>query len=220
VLVDAKSAMKRKPSLVVLALTAAAVYPAAAHASFAPRVSVNIDPATPHARPAIEATLTETAGDTPPKRFTLSFPSGFTLKHPSGVQTCAAAKRRAGRCSRASEIGSVAALLPTGARLRGTVNLARRGKQREIAVLLRGRDGMPQMGFVGYSKVSPTGASQLTLDQLPNVPMSSLTVRLTGGTRGMVTTPRACGSSMLQGLFTSQLGELAVGLSPVQIAGC
>jgi hypothetical protein len=204
VLVDAKSAMKRKPSLVVLALTAAAVYPAAAHASFAPRVSVNIDPATPHARPAIEATLTETAGDTPPKRFTLSFPSGFTLKHPSGVQTCAAAKRRAGRCSRASEIGSVAALLPTGARLRGTVN----------------RDGMPQMGFVGYSKVSPTGASQLTLDQLPNVPMSSLTVRLTGGTRGMVTTPRACGSSMLQGLFTSQLGELAVGLSPVQIAGC
>ena len=108
--------MKRSPSALVVALAAVAAFPAAAHASFAPRVSVNIDPATPHARPAIEATLTETAGDTPPKRFTLSFPRGFTLKHPAGVQTCAAAKRRAGRCSRASEIGSVAALLPTGER--------------------------------------------------------------------------------------------------------
>jgi hypothetical protein len=212
--------MKRKPSLVVAALAAAAVFPAAAHASFAPRVSVNIDPATPHARPAIEATVTEAAGDTPPKRFTLAFPSGFALKHPSGVKTCAAAKRRSGRCSRASEIGSVSAVLPSGERLRGTINLARRGKQREIAVLLRGKAGMPQMGFVGYSKVSPTGASQLTLDQLPNVALSSLTVRLTGGTRGMVTTPKACGSSMVQGLLTSQLGEFAVGLSPVQIAGC
>jgi hypothetical protein len=213
--------MKRKPSaLVVVALAALAGSPAAAHASFAPRVSVNIDPATPHARPAIETTVTEAAGDTPPKRFTLSFPRGFTLKHPSGVETCAASKRRSGRCSRASEIGSVAAVLPTGEHLRGTVNLARRGKQREIAVLLRGKAGMPQMGFVGYSKVSPLGASQLTLDQLPNVPLSSLTVRLTGGTRGMVTTPKACGGSMVQGLLTSQLGELAVGLSPVQIAGC
>jgi|tagenome__1003787_1003787.scaffolds.fasta_scaffold20977594_3 hypothetical protein len=213
--------MKRKPSaLVVVALMTIAGFPAAAHASFAPRVSVNIDPATPHARPAVETTLTETAGDTPPKRFTLSFPRGFALKHPSGVKTCAAAKRRSGRCSRASEIGSVAAVLPTGAHLRGTVNLARRGKSREIAVLLHGAAGMPQMSFVGYSKVAPTGASQLTLDELPNVPLSSLTVRLTGGTRGMVTTPRACGSSMVQGLLTSQLGELAVGLSPVQIAGC
>jgi hypothetical protein len=212
--------MKRKPSLAVAALAAVAVFPAAAHASFAPRVSVNIDPATPHARPAIETTLTEVAGDTPPKRFTLAFPRGFALKHPSGVETCAAKKRRSGRCSRASEIGSVAAVLPSGEHLRGTVNLARRGKQREIAVLLRGTAGMPDMGFVGYSKVSSTGASQLTLDQLPNVPLSSLTVRLTGGTRGMVTTPRTCGASTVQGLLTSQLGELAVGLSPVQIAGC
>jgi hypothetical protein len=212
--------MKRKPSLVVLALLAVAVFPAAAHASFAPRVSVNIDPATPHARPAVEATVTEAAGDTPPKRFTLSFPRGYKLQHPSGVKTCSAALRRSNRCSRASEIGSVAAVATTGERLRGTVNLARRGKSREIAVLLKGIAGMPEMSFVGYSRVSPTGASQLTLDQLPNVALSSLTVRLTGGTRGMVTTPRGCGSSMVQGLLTSQLGELAVGLSPVEIAGC
>ena len=212
--------MKGKPSLVVLALTAVAVFPAAAHASFAPRVSVNIDPATPHARPAIEATVSEAAGDTPPKRFTLSFPRGFRLQHPAGVKTCSAALRRSKRCARSSEIGSVAAVAPTGERLRGTVNLARRGRSREIAVLLKGVAGMPEMSFVGYSRVSPTGASQLTLDQLPNVALSSLTVRLTGGTRGMVTTPRGCGSSMVQGLLTSQLGELAVGLSPVKIAGC
>jgi hypothetical protein len=213
--------MKRKPSaLVVVALALAAACPAAAHASFAPRLSLSIDPATPHARPAIEATVMESAGDTPPRRFTLAFPTGFALKHPSGVQTCSASLRRASRCSRASEIGSVAAVMPSGERLRGTVNLARRGKRREIAVLLRGRAGLPQMGFVGYSKVSPTGASQLTLDQLPNVALASLTVRLTGGTRGMVTTPGGCGSQTVQGLLTSQLGELAVGLSPVQIAGC
>ena len=213
--------MKCKPSaLVVTALAALAVCPVAAHASFAPRVSLNIDPATPHARPAISATVTESAGDTPPRRFTLSFPRGFALKHPSGVETCTVRQRRAGHCRRASEIGSVAALTPAGAHLRGTVNLARHGKRREIAVLLRGTDGMPDMGFVGYSRVSAAGVSQLTLDGLPNVPLTSLTVRLTGGTRGLVMTPRGCGSSTVQGLLTSQLGELAVGLTPVQIAGC
>jgi hypothetical protein len=48
---------------------------------------VSVDPATPHAVPAVEATLLESPGDTPPRRFTLSFPAGFGLKHPHGVQS-------------------------------------------------------------------------------------------------------------------------------------
>jgi hypothetical protein len=213
--------MKHKPSVVVaLVLAAVAAWPAASQASFAPRVLVNIDPAAPHAAPAIDATVIEPSGDTPPRRFTLAFPSGFALKHPSGVETCTSRQRRKQHCRRASEIGSVSAVTPAGVRLRGTVNMARRGRQREIAVLLRGGPGIPDQGFVGYARLGPSGGPQVTLDRLPNMALSSLTVRLTGGTRGLVSTPRGCGASTVQGLLTSQLGEMAVGLSAVQIAGC
>jgi hypothetical protein len=213
--------MKHKPSVVIaLVLAAVALWPAAAPASFAPRVSLNISPATPRATPTIDATLIEAVGDTPPRRFTLSFPRGFALKHPSGVETCSSRQRRAKKCHRASEIGSVSAVTPAGVRLHGTVNMARKGRSREIAVLLRGVGSIPDTGFVGYARVSPLGSPQLTLDRLPNMALSSLTVRLTGGKRGLVATPRGCGAKTVQGLLTSQLGELAVGLSPVQIAGC
>jgi hypothetical protein len=212
--------MKHRPSVVALALAVALGCPAAAQASFAPRLSLNISPATPKATPTIDATLIEPAGDTPPRRFTLSFPRGFALKHPSGVETCAARQLRAHRCRPASEIGSVAAVTPDGVRLRGTVNMARKGRQREIAVLLRGVGVIPDTGFVGYARVGPSGGPQVTLDGLPNMALGSLTLRLTGGKRGLVSTPRGCGASIVQGLLTSQLGELAVGQSAVQIAGC
>jgi hypothetical protein len=213
--------MKPRPSIVIVALVGAlALFPTAARAAFAPRLALSVDPATPHAMPSIDATVLENAGDTPPKRFTLSFPKGFSLRHPSGVKTCSARQRRAQRCLRASEIGSIMAMTPTGVRLRGTVNLAQHGRQRQIVAMVHSAAGIPDFSFVGYTKVGPTGGSQVTLDGLPNLPLASLTVRLTGGTRGLVRTPAGCGDNMVQGMLTSQLGELAVGLSPVSIAGC
>jgi len=214
--------MKHKPSVLIVALTSVLLaFPAIAQAAFAPRVSVSVDPATPAARPAIEATVFETSGDTPPKRFTLAFPAGFALKHPSGVKACKPRQRRAGRCRRSSEIGSLEAVTVSGVRLRGTVNLARHGRRRQIIGVVKGRAaGLPNLSFVGYARLGPAGSPQVTLDGLPNVPLVSLTVRLTGGRRGLLSTPKGCGTQTVQGLLTSQLGELAIGLSAVQIAGC
>jgi hypothetical protein len=213
--------MQHKPFIVIFALVAAlAAWPAAAHAAFAPRLALTVDPATPHSTPALDATVTENAGDTPPRRFTLSFPAGFRLRHPSGVKTCTVRQRRAERCLRASEIGSILAITPTGVRMRGTVNLAAHGSHRQIVAMVHSAAGVPDFSFVGYTKVVPAGGSQVTLDGLPNLPLASLTVRLTGGPRGLVRTPGACGDQMVQGLLTSQLNEMAVGLSPVSISGC
>lgn len=212
--------MKPRPSILIVALIGVlALFPTAARAAFAPRLALSVDPATPHAMPAIGATVLENAGDTPPKRFTLSFPKAFSLRHPSGVKTCTARQRRARRCLRASEIGSIMAVTPTGVRLRGSVNLAQHGRQRQIVAMVHSAAGIPDFSFVGYTKVGPTG-TQVTLDGLPNLPLASLTVRLTGGTRGLIRTPRSCGDQLVEGLLTSQLGEMAVGLSPVSIAGC
>ncbi|MGZ4201986.1 MAG: hypothetical protein ACXVRH_08005 [Thermoleophilaceae bacterium] len=213
--------MKHRLPAFLVALIALLACAPLAQAAFAPRVSLSVDPATPGARPAIEATVFETAGDTPPKRFTLAFPAGFALQHPSGVKACKPRQRRAARCRQDSEIGSLEAVTLTGARLRGTVNLARHGRQRQIIGVVKGRAaGLPNLSFVGYARMSPAGTAQVTLDGLPNVPLVSLTVRLTGGKRGLVSTPKGCGAQVVQGLLTSQLGELAVGLSAVQIAGC
>jgi hypothetical protein len=213
--------MKHKPSAVLVAVVALlAAWPAFAQASFTPRLALAVDPATPHAAPAIEATVISATGDTPARRFTLSFPRGFALRHPSGVETCSTRQRRARRCHAASEIGSVVALTTSGARLRGTVNLAKHGRQREIVALVHGAAGIPDLTFTGYARLGPTGGPQVTLDGLPNLPLTSLTIRLTGGKRGLVRAPASCGAEMVQGLLTSQLGEMAIGLSPVNIAGC
>jgi hypothetical protein len=203
--------------LAVAALLAAAP---AVDAAFAPRLSLMLDPASPHTAPAITATLTQPAGDTPARRFTLSFPAGFALQHPRGVETCSARLRRAHHCGRASEIGSLEAIAASGVRLRGTVNLARVGRARQIVALVRGAAGIPSQSFTGHARMGPSGAPQLTLDGLPSLPLASLTIRLTGGPRGMLLTPRGCGPATVQGLLTSQLGELAIGLAAVQIAGC
>ena len=54
--------MQHKPFVLIVALTGALLaFPAIAQAAFAPRVSVSVDPATPAARPAIDATVFETA---------------------------------------------------------------------------------------------------------------------------------------------------------------
>jgi hypothetical protein len=210
-----------KPSAFLVAVIALLACASVAQASFAPRVSLSVDPATPAARPAIDATVFETVGDTPPKRFTLAFPAGFALQHPSGVKACKPRQRRANRCRQSSEIGSLEAVTPTGIHLRGTVNLARHGRQRQIIGVVKSRAaGVPALGFVGYARLSPSGNPQVTLDGLPNLPLISLTVRLTGGKRGLLSTPKGCGAQVVQGLLTSQLGEMAVGLSAVQIAGC
>jgi hypothetical protein len=192
----------------------------AADAAFAPRLSLMLDPASPHAAPAITATLTQLAGDTPARRFTLAFPAGFTLQHPSGVETCSARLRRARRCGRPSEIGSLEAVAASGVRLRGSVNLARVGRARQIVALVRGAAGIPSQSFTGHARMGPSGGPQLTLDGLPSLPLVSLTIRLTGGPRGMLRTPGSCGANTVQGLLTSQLGELAIGLAEVQIVGC
>jgi hypothetical protein len=207
--------MKFKPSAFLAAVAVALLAPTVAHASFAPRLSLRVDPATPRAVPAVEATLLESAGDTPPRRFTLSFPAGFGLKHPHGVQTCSARQKRARACRRASEIGSVELVTASGARLRGTLNLARQGSQRAIVALVRGG-----ISFTGHARLGPDGGPQVTLDGLPNLALASLTVRFTGGGRGLVQAPGRCGAQTVAGLFTSQLGELAIGLGAVQIAGC
>ena len=150
--------MKPRPSILIVALIGVlALFPTAARAAFAPRLALSVDPATPHAMPAIGATVLENAGDTPPKRFTLSFPKGFALRHPSGVKTCTARQRRAQRCLRASEIGSIMAVTPTGVRLRGSVNLAQHGRQRQIVAMVHSAAGIPDFSFVGYTKVGPTG---------------------------------------------------------------
>jgi hypothetical protein len=191
-----------KPSAFLVAVIALLTCASVAQASFAPRVSLSVDPATPAARPAIDATVFETVGDTPPKRFTLAFPAGFALQHPSGVKACKPRQRRANRCRQSSEIGSLEAVTPTGIHLKSRAA------------------GVPALGFVGYARLSPSGNPQVTLDGLPNLPLISLTVRLTGGKRGLLSTPKGCGAQVVQGLLTSQLGEMAVGLSAVQIAGC
>jgi len=212
--------MKRLASGALLAAACVLAAAPAAQAAFAPDLKLTLDPPNASATPALTATVLQDASETPARRLTLLFPAGFALQAPLGVDTCSSAGQAAADCPRSSEIGSLEAALADGGKLAGTVHLAQASSGTGLLVILRGSGELAGQTFPGVAAQRANGAVAVTLDNLPSRLSRSLTLRLIGGSRGLLRTPSTCGRQVVEARMTSHSGELAIGQSAVELAGC
>jgi hypothetical protein len=211
----------KRPAIATL-LAAAGVLAAAtvAQAAFAPGLRLTLDPPRAGDAPSLTATVLQNAGDTAAKRFTILFPRGFAIKAPVGVTACDTAAQARADCPRSSEIGSLEATLADGGKLAGTVHLAEAQSGTGLLVILRGSGELAGQTIPGNAGPRPNGQAAITFDGLPNRTLTTMTVRLIGGDRGLLRAPFACGKQLIEGRLTSHAGELAIGQSAVELTGC
>lgn len=190
--------------------------PSIALATYAPALSVTFQPPTAATAPAVIETLTNQPGDTPSKTIRIHYPPQFGFNPNFGVTGCPPAAEHSDSCPADSQIGSASAETTLG-HFSGPVYFT---PDYRILIYLRGVAGVVQSKFVGYFQDAPDGGFDAVLDNLPDVPSSSSSIRIEGGARSSLLTPAACGSYPIVGHFTSQNGEQATSTATVQISGC
>jgi hypothetical protein len=218
-LCEAESSSMRR-FLPGLALCLALAAPSAAQAAFAPRVQVTLDPSTAGTAPVVTAFVSVDPGDTPASRVTLLFPPSFSLQAPEGAAVCAAEVAAVRACARESEIGSLEAVTAGGEHATGTVHRVSAAAGVGLLAIMRGGGPLAGVAFAGNASTRPTGSQAITFEGLPALPLASLSLRLTGGDRGLIRTPGACGPHTVEARLTSHAGELAIAQAAVQIDGC
>ena len=190
--------------------------PAAAQAAYAPKLSVQFQPATSSTAAGVTSTLTQAQGETANKTIRVHYPAQFGFNPGFAVTGCPADAESANRCPAESQIGDVTAQTILGTSS-GPVYLT---TDFRLLLYLRTIEGLVQQKFVGYFRLSPDGGVDTVLDDLPNFPATSSSVTLQPGSKSMLLTPRTCGAYTITGHFTSQKEEEATSSADVQIAGC
>ena len=207
-----------RPALLVAALCCAAV-PASAQAAYAPRLAIELDTTERAAVPAITSTITQASGETATRSVRLVFPTGFESNLDAQITPCTAQQEAAEACPEASRIGSADATA-SGVALSGPIAFSAEGGQLRILVFLQGLGGLVKQKLVGTVEVGSDNRLKTVFDNLPDLLVSSVTLRFRGGDRGLVRNPRTCGPGNFRGAFTSHRGEEAIAEAPVEITGC
>lgn len=199
--------MARTAGLVatLLLLTAAP-----AHAFF-PDLTVELSPASVKKSPALTATISQPATDTPIERFTLTLPAGFTAKDAPGATSCDAGLLATNACPAESQIGTFSGSLD------GTIN---KTGDKTFGMYVSILGGAVSQVVQGSLTRRANGTIDLRLDELPALPITELTLQFSGGRRSLIGTPARCGDYTLDGKFTSRRGELAIDRKKIPIAGC
>ena len=188
-----------------------------AHAAYAPKLELAVNPTTPAAPAALTAKVTQQSGETASKTIKLAFPQGFALAEK--VSPCTAAQESSNACPPASQIGS-AHETTSLADLTGPVYLQATdaGAQR-LALHLSGLGGLVTQKL--YADIQAGGGPlTLTIDNMPNTASTLLELDLQGGDKALVVTPRTCGPGSFNAQFTSQNGDQVSAQVPITISGC
>jgi hypothetical protein len=204
--------------LPLLALLAALALPGSAGAAYAPHLTATVDPTTPGQPAALTTTVTQAANENASRTVKVQLPQGFGANLFSTVQPCGSQRP----CPASSVLGNANAVTAVGP-LSGSVNLTGIANGSfQLVVFLSGKAlGILPINQTLTGTVAPTPAGFLTtFDNLPNVLTTSLTLRLDGPPRTLLTTPADCGPYTIAGDFTSQQGEHATSSATVTISGC
>jgi hypothetical protein len=203
--------------IVVLAALALALLPASATAVYAPRMTVDLDPATAGQPAAFSGTVTQAPGESASRRIVFAFPPGFAASPAAAVQPCPVEAENAGTCPPESRVGELqvrTALAP----ITGVVHLSTAAQNLRLLVTLR--TGIYEQRLAGNVVPRADGGFDIDFDNLPSAPLAAFALKLDGGDRALVRTPRRCGTFALGGSFTSQFGERGTAEAPVEIGGC
>lgn len=205
-----------RTSLLALCLLLAAMA-VPARADFVPSLDLNVDPPTAGAPAALTATIAQPPLDTAVERFTLSLPKGFQIHGAPAASNCPIASVRLLTCPAASQIGTVNAVIGVRVGFSGTIH---KGASDRFVLIVSGLGGAIKQAVGGSIAKRSDGALDLTLDQLPALALSSLTLNFDGGDKAIVANPDKCGSYTIDGKFTSRLDELALARTMLDITGC
>jgi len=210
-------AMVKRARTPLLAVALCLLGAAPAHAAFFPDLTVALAPATAAGTPALTATIAQPSTDTPIERFTLTLPAGFSAADAPGASACTVSVLQAGGCPAASQIGTFDGRLGATVAFAGTVH---KTGSNSFGLVLSVLDGAVGQVVEGSLSQRANGTLDMKLDQLPALPVSTLTLRLAGGPLSLVRTPETCGTYAIDGKFTSRRGELAIDRTLMPISGC
>jgi len=206
-----------KARTLLLAVVLCAFTATPAQAAFFPDLTVSVFPATAGSSPALAATISQPANNTAIKRFTLTLPAGFKPAGAPGASKCNVDAIGRYSCSSDTLIGSFDGKLASRTEFAGTIHKA--GPNR-FGLLVSFLGGAVSQVVEGTLTQRSSGALDLKLDQLPALPITTLTLRFGGGPRSLITAPQRCGTYAIDGKFTSRLDELAIDRTLLPVEGC
>jgi hypothetical protein len=203
-------------AILVAAAGAALVLVAPAEAAYRPAFSLTLSDGRPAAAPAVTATVTQAPGESASRRLAVRYPPQFGFNPGFAVTGCAASQETAGACPEESRIGTSRAVTLLGT-FSGPVYLS---EDFRLLAYLRGPAGMPEQKLEGKLYLHPDGSIEIVFDDLPNLPATLAETTVEGGSRGLLLTPRHCGSYRVAGSFRSHAGEESRSDVPIEITGC
>jgi len=164
---------------------------------FAPAVALRLGPRRELRRgghPTLTIALRSQLGQATVRTATVELPRVLLLDPPLGITVCTELQARDGRCPPASVVGSArlrTPLLPHA--LVGTVNVVqpRGGVQPELWTTVRGMG--VRLSLRATASAPAHGPISTRFVDLPDMPLSSLSLRLTGGRNGLL---RVAGASL------------------------
>ena len=188
-----------------------------ASAAFAPDLSLSLDTPTASSQPALTATYTQPAVETPVQRFTLNLGAGFDLAGAPAAQACPDEALQTSSCPASSVIGAVEAQIGPTARFSGAIHKLAANR---FAASVIGLGGSVRQEIAGSVAKRSDGSVDLRLDRLPALPLTSLSFRFEGDGLSLIRTPSGCGTYAIDGKFTSRARELALDRTSIAITGC
>jgi hypothetical protein len=164
-------------------------------------------------------TITQQPGEAASSATTLTLPSGLLPR--SGYQTRECATPSLSNCPSSSVVGSATAVSPLSARaLTGQVLLVAGSNPATpgIAIVFPSPFAIT---LTGTTSLSASG-TQTSLTGMPDVPLSSVQVTLTGGSNSLLVGGYSLcgGTSTASGAFAGQNGASAASKSTVTVTGC
>ena len=169
------------------------------------------------------------------KRATVTLPEGWSVSPSAadGLAGCSDAESSVGtllgaRCPDASKIGTIEATTPLlNEKLSGGVYIGTQesddpqsGRMFRLFLTLNNEERGIRVKLPGQVRVNPdTGRIETTFDNNPQVPVSTISLRLKGGPRAALATPLRCGAKTATAELESWSGAVAVRTSDLVI-GC
>jgi hypothetical protein len=190
--------------------------PAAAHAAYAPKLAVTINPTTAGQRVALSSTVSQAVGEEANRTVRVHFPLGFALdlNALSSFTVCSDPSN----CPAASRLGAASADTPLGG-FSGDVFLGQFPKL--YVTLHHPAVSLFDQQLTGTTVFRADGGLDVVFDNLPNFPTSRFTLALDGPPTSILVAPTECGDYEFKADFTSQSGVTATDASLVHVtAGC
>ena len=192
-----------------------------AHAAFAPRLSVTVNPPTSGQAAALAVEIAQNSEDEAVRELRLALP-GFAVG--PGVLSwpaCSSEAEASGSCPAASRIGTASSSTGFGDFSGNVFYGGLSGEHPRVLVFLRNTlvPLVADQKLVGRLEPVP-GGQELVFEDMPGATATRFVLRLDAPDRGLVSTPARCGGYDLLGRFTSAAGDHGQATSRVTIGGC